>query len=427
MKKGLFAALMLALTLNSYSKERTFDIGNYEIESSGKNTSADELPMSPYKDGSIAFFRNDTAYMFQPDSELEVGELTVCPELMGLGIEGTFAYDGSRNKLYFSKKSDKGNELHEATLSGEKWGNVRKLNIKGVMTTPRDAKGSTLPAARWIYTDAGVTGFYNPSLSKEGTRIYFSGDFKAGKGERDIWYIDQEEDNLWSFPENVDVVNTESREDYALVVGDTALFFASSRPDGKGDMDLYVSFKSPKEEQWGTIQNLGEKVNSDAADYNIVFNKAALYFISDRSGGAGGADIYRLVPLAPEREPELISEVTIEEPKEFHWVLFYFDFDKAILKPEYEVQLDEMAMAMKEFPRAKFEVIGHTDRRGSDEYNMILSERRAEYVKEMLVKRGIDPDKLITVPKGESELFITDPKNEADHEQNRRVEVKIIE
>ncbi len=421
MKKILLAVLTL-VTYNAYSAR--FDAGAYEFDSSEKNTSAVEHPMSPYKNGSIAFFRNDTAYMFHPDADMELGDLTVCPELMGLGIEGTFAYDEAGKKLYFSKKSDKGNELYEATYVGEKWTDIRKLQIQGVVATIKNgSKGSSLPAARWVYTESAATGFYNPTLSKNGERVYFSGTFKAGKGDRDLWYIDKD-GSAWGFPQSAgDEINTEYRDDYAFVVGDTALFFASSRPGGKGDLDLYVSYKSG--DTWGPAENL-EQINTGSSEYNLVFAQSIPYFISNRAGGKGEADIYRPLPPALEKETELISESILDEPKEFHWVLFYFDFDKSILKKEYAVQLDELADAMKEFPDAKFEVNGHTDVRGSDAYNMGLSQRRADYVKKMLIERGIPADKMVTTPHGKRELAIPNAKSSAEHEQNRRVEVKII-
>lgn len=431
MKKTLIVVLTL-VAYNAYSAR--FDAGAYKFQSSDKNTAATEHPMSPYKDG-IVFFRNDTAYMFKPDANWELGDMVVCPELMGLGIEGTFAYDDAEQKLYFSKKIDKkkkkskknkgkGNELYEATFNGKKFTKVKKMKINGVGAIRTEkGKGSALSNARYTHRTGPVTGFYNPTMSRKGKRIYFSGNFKAGKGERDLWYIDKDVKS-WSFPENAgDGVNSEYRDDYAFLVGDTALFFASDRPGGKGDLDLYVSYRDGK--IWGAAQSLTQ-MNMGASDYNLIFIQGLPYFISDRAGGKGRADIYRPLPTPPKAEMELMSDFTLTEPKEFHWVLFYFDFDKAILKREYSVQLDELAAAMKEFPEAGFQVNGHTDVRGSDLYNMDLSQKRADYVKGMLQERGVQSDKMNVHPHGKRQLAIPNANNEAEHEQNRRVEVKII-
>jgi outer membrane protein OmpA-like peptidoglycan-associated protein len=426
MKKVLIAVFALAFTYNSFSQGK-FNTGNMEFESSARNTQANEMPMSPYKDGSIVFFRNDTAYAFFSDPQFEIDSLIPCPELMGMGIEGTFAYDKTGKKLYFSKNGKDGYELYQANLINNKWENVSKLKIKGTMPFKKTAVGSSLAAARWVYMESGTTGFYNPSMSKNGSRIYFSGTFNAGKGERDIWFIDKEEEDLWSYPKSAgDHINTQFKDDYALEYGDTLLFFASSRPNGYGDMDIYVSSKSVNDTLWGPAVNLGAKVNSTSSDFNFVMNDKAMYFISDRTGGKGGTDIYRPMLTPPDQEPELLSETPIGEPKEFQWTLFHFDFDKSKLRPEYMVQVDEMAQTMKEFPDAQFEITGHTDRRGSDAYNMRLSQRRADNIKALLIERGIPQEKLVTVAKGKRELLITNPRNEKDHEQNRRVEVKFI-
>ena len=96
------------------------------------------------------------------------------------------------------------------------------------------------------------------------------------------------------------------------------------------------------------------------------------------------------------------------------------------MKPEYEVQLDELVEAMKEFPGATFEISGHTDSRGDDNYNMRLSDKRAKFVRELLLKRGVDPSVLVAIGKGETEPIVPNAQTEPEHEQNRRVDVKII-
>ena len=166
--------------------------------------------------------------------------------------------------------------------------------------------------------------------------------------------------------------------------------------------------------------------NSQANDYNLIGNSRLCLFMSNRSGGVGSDDIYRPAPFTATMEPELSPDFSIEEPKGFHWVLFFFDFNKSEMKPEYEVQLEELVEAMKEFPGAKFEVSGHTDARGSDSYNMKLSQRRAEYIRQLLITRGFSASKLTAVGKGFHELVIPNAQDESEHEQNRRAEIRIV-
>ncbi len=102
----------------------------------------------------------------------------------------------------------------------------------------------------------------------------------------------------------------------------------------------------------------------------------------------------------------------------------HFDFDKATLKPESIRILDAAVDTLKKHQQIKVEVAGHTDSRGSDEYNRKLSERRAKVVYDYLVAHGIDAQRLSWRGYGESQP-IADNDTEAGRAQNRRTELKI--
>ena len=423
--------MAIGFALSAFSVEERVSGARSYFESADINTSVKELPMSSYKNGSIVFFRNDSAYSFVLNAENRIEKITPCPELMGLGIDGTFAYDAKNNKIYFSKLGDsEKNDLFEATWKDNAWTDVEQMQIRGVMKQRQPYKNSSLVISRYVQTGRGASGFYNPSLGKNGKRVYFSGEFKAGKGGRDIWYTDLEDDGLWSRPKLVSENNSsEVNEDYPLVVGDTILFFASNRPGGAGGMDIYYAKKSAKDTVWGEAVPACEYINSSAEDYNVVFGKEAgtAAFISNREGGHGLDDIYAALALHVSPDVELVADQMLDEPRGFNWVFFFFDLNKFDMKPEYEVQLDEVIAAMSEYPGAKFEISGHTDSRGDDKYNQKLSQKRAEFVRSLLIKRGVDANSLVAVGKGELEPIIANAETEEQHEQNRRVELSIIE
>lgn len=423
--------MAIGFALSAFSVEERVSGARSYFESADINTSVKELPMSSYKNGSIVFFRNDSAYSFVLNAENRIEKITPCPELMGLGIDGTFAYDAKNNKIYFSKLGDsEKNDLFEATWKDNAWTDVEQMQIRGVMKQRQPYKNSSLVISRYVQTGRGASGFYNPSLGKNGKRVYFSGEFKAGKGGRDIWYTDLEDDGLWSRPKLVSENNSsEVNEDYPLVVGDTILFFASNRPGGAGGMDIYYAKKSAKDSVWGEAVPACEYINSSAEDYNVVFGKEAgtAAFISNREGGHGMDDIYAALALHVSPDVELVADQMLDEPRGFNWVFFFFDLNKFDMKPEYEVQLDEVIAAMSEYPGAKFEISGHTDSRGDDKYNQKLSQKRAEFVRSLLIKRGVDANSLVAVGKGELEPIIANAETEEQHEQNRRVELSIIE
>jgi peptidoglycan-associated lipoprotein len=97
----------------------------------------------------------------------------------------------------------------------------------------------------------------------------------------------------------------------------------------------------------------------------------------------------------------------------------YFGFDQFTVAPEAGEQLTKGAECLKAEGERGIYVVGHTDPRGTEEYNIALSERRARAVADYLSRLGIDPARLQVVPKGESEAQGTD---EGSYEKDRRVD-----
>ncbi len=82
----------------------------------------------------------------------------------------------------------------------------------------------------------------------------------------------------------------------------------------------------------------------------------------------------------------------------------YFDFDKHNIRPDAEVELAKILSAMKEYPQLVIHIESHTDSRGNDRYNELLSDRRAKSTLEWLVKKGINRSRLSAKGYGESQL-----------------------
>jgi len=103
----------------------------------------------------------------------------------------------------------------------------------------------------------------------------------------------------------------------------------------------------------------------------------------------------------------------------------YFEYNKAVLKPESIDVIDRVAYMLKKYPDVKLKIEGHTDGDGSEEYNLKLSKERADAVKEALEKRGINSSRLESKGLGESQPVATNLTTEGKA-MNRRVEfVKI--
>ena len=99
-----------------------------------------------------------------------------------------------------------------------------------------------------------------------------------------------------------------------------------------------------------------------------------------------------------------------------------FDFDKAIIKPEYDDIINKLAETTQANKNVKVSVVGHTDTAGSNAYNYALGGRRAEAVQKMLIARGIPASQIIAVSAGEEDLKVPTPNNTPNAE-NRRVRV----
>jgi len=103
----------------------------------------------------------------------------------------------------------------------------------------------------------------------------------------------------------------------------------------------------------------------------------------------------------------------------------FFDFDKAVLKPEGKAKLDDLAEKVKGLNLEVIIAVGHTDSVGSDEYNQKLSVKRADAVKAYLNGKGIDASKVYTEGKGEKQP-VADNKTKEGRAKNRRVEIEVV-
>ena len=103
----------------------------------------------------------------------------------------------------------------------------------------------------------------------------------------------------------------------------------------------------------------------------------------------------------------------------------YFDFDKYNIKSEYEDILNRLAAFMTDNPGAKIEIGGHADYIGTDEYNFLLSGRRAMAVKDYLVNKGVKQDKIEVVKYGESKPIASNSKSSL-RKYNRRTDFRVL-
>ncbi len=103
----------------------------------------------------------------------------------------------------------------------------------------------------------------------------------------------------------------------------------------------------------------------------------------------------------------------------------FFDFDKAVIKPEGKQVLDQVAQQAASINLETVIAVGHTDSTGPEAYNQGLSERRANSVKQYLISQGVPADRIYAEGKGETQPVASNATREG-RAQNRRVEIEIV-
>ena len=245
--------------------------------------------------------------------------------------------------------------------------------------------------------------------------LYFASNGHPGMGGLDIFKATLTPSGGWNI-ENMGYPVNSSSDDFGITFGkeEEAGFFSSNRGDARGYDHIY-SFIKPSLQIWieGSVLDKDEEP-VPGATIRIVGNDGSNQKAVAKDDGTFRFDLQRgvkYVMLASAKgylngKQEFTSD-SAEEDAEYgiDFILaamtkpqvienIFYDFDKASLRPESKQALDEMVQIMKDNPKITIEMASHTDRWGSAEYNMGLSNRRAQSVVDYMVEHGVDPDRL---------------------------------
>jgi outer membrane protein OmpA-like peptidoglycan-associated protein len=145
-------------------------------------------------------------------------------------------------------------------------------------------------------------------------------------------------------------------------------------------------------------------------------------------GGTAGAVIGHQMDQQAKEIKQNIPGAVVERVGEGLQVTFesglLFDYDSDVLRANAQQNLATLASSLDKYPGTDVVIVGHTDSRGSDSYNMTLSERRAAAASSYLASRGVTRTRLRSVGRGKTEPVASND-TDTGRQQNRRVEVAI--
>jgi len=139
----------------------------------------------------------------------------------------------------------------------------------------------------------------HPTLSADNTKLYFASDMPGTNGLSDIYVVDIYSDGTYGKPINLgNQLNTEGRDTFPFIRDNGELYFASDGHLGLGGLDVFVC-TDPSNPSKDNIFNIGKPINSPKDDFAFIIDDKSRtgYFTSNRKGGRGSDDIYKLTQI----------------------------------------------------------------------------------------------------------------------------------
>jgi len=254
--------------------------------------------------------------------------------------------------------------------------------------------------------------------------MYFASNGHPGMGGLDIFKATLTKGGKWVVENMKSPINS-AGDDFGITFAGKSEkgFFSSNRNDTKGYDHIY-SFSLPSVNVFieGWVLDRDEEVVENAI-IKIVGKDGTNEKIFAKKDGSYRLELARGVDyvMMANAQGYLNQKQSLTTPKDEKSETFYvdfslasiakpvlienifYDFNKATLRSESQKTLDELISLLKDNPNVTIELMAHTDRIGSDSYNQILSQRRAQSVVDYLIKGGIEKERLTAVGYGKSQ------------------------
>lgn len=373
--------------------------------------------------------------------------------------EGSVSFSATGNTMYYTYCEQKSESPTAATIyvskrSGGEWSKGTKLEIVAKDTVSSFAHPAISPNGEFLYFVSDMPGGYGgkdiwrahlvgdmvnyienlgedintagdemfPYVRNDST-LYFSSDGHPGMGGLDIFTSTySEKTKKWGEPQNMGSPINSSADDFGMTFAGEkeSGFFSSNRGDARGyDHIFSFEFPSVKITLEGYVVNQEYDVIAGATVY-VVGDDGVNEKINSRQDGTYRLQVtqgtnYVLLASANgflNNKMELYT-ANIEKDTLYYidFVLqsiadpgvlnnIFYDFDRAALRDESKQELDSLIGILELNPHITIELSAHTDRKGSDEYNDRLSQRRAQSVVDYLKDHGIKDDRLVVAGYG---------------------------
>jgi OOP family OmpA-OmpF porin len=370
----------------------------------------------------------------------KIGDKWEQPKNAGKGVN-TAGYDGfpslsaDGKHLYFMREGKKN------TPTGQRCCSIYVAEKRGAFYI----NAKPLPAP----INTGCEGY--PRIMADGRTLIFSSYRNEGKGGYDL-YESRLRNGKWTQPVPLTFINTE-RDDELISVpasGDV-IYLSSTSSNNKDDIykvalpkefrpDRQVSLEGVIRDQETNkiipavvkVNNINtkEKVlevknNEVTGKYKVYLREGEKYDLSISSKGKTFHS--EVIDLEEVKKENIVNDIklkTLRSNTSFTLNNIFFGFDSANVKKESELELERVVEMLNTNPSMVVEISAHTDDKGTDAYNLKLSQSRADAVVNFLVQKGISKERMIAKGYGKSRPAVPNTSEE-NRARNRRVEFKI--
>lgn len=293
---------------------------------------------------------------------------------------------------------------------------------------------------------------FAPFIHADNRTLYFASNGHNGLGGNDIYLSHLDDDGRWSTPVNIGYpINTHGDESGFVVSGrgDRAYFASDNIEQNGNGLDIYeISLPEQLRPTKQILYSPGRVFNAHNGHplealveiFDQTTGHSLFKSLSDKKYG----DFTALLPadgiygLSVTQPGYLLFTAEITQPGDSILVPLqpirsgstttlknlFFDYDSDTILPTSHAEIERLLFFLAQNPTVKINIVGHTDNRGSDKYNLNLSSRRADSLRKALIEQGVNPDRITSEGRGSTQPVATNDTDEG-RALNRRVEVVI--